>query len=435
MKKILFASLMWAGLLGVALAQNVDDDLYYTPKKSKQKTTTTTVKQPVKEVRVSSNPNGQVNVFAPNASTIVVRDRKGNVRDVDEYNRRYTAKENNFALQNDTLYIDEREDSDLRGDWVDGFDGSSDDYEYALRIIRFQNPRYAIPVSSPLYWDIVYARNYVPWDWNVYDDGLYAYIFPTATNRLWWNWRFNSFGWGWNHWGYPYYYDWAWNYRPYWGWGGWYGPYYHTHHWYAYGPGWGWGSIHRPAYHRENYRSPMASRPQIGHDRANRYSSGTRFTGTRVNGNGIHIGDNRVNATRSEATGNGRFSGVQGFRSTSSGVRESGSNSIVRPSTRNNSGNAGSTSVRSTSSYVRPNSVRTTNNTYTRPSSTRSTSEYRTTRSSSSNDNSAYRRTESNSSRSYNSNSTVRSSGFSGGGYSGGAGGGGSRSGGGRSRR
>ena len=29
------------------------------------------------------------------------------------------------------------------------------------------------------------------WDWNVYDDGLYAYVFPTYTNRLWWDWRWN----------------------------------------------------------------------------------------------------------------------------------------------------------------------------------------------------------------------------------------------------
>ena len=45
-----------------------------------------------------------------------------------------------------------------------------------MRIVRFRNPRYAIPVSSPLYWDVVYGLP--SWDWNVYDDGLYAYVFP-----------------------------------------------------------------------------------------------------------------------------------------------------------------------------------------------------------------------------------------------------------------
>lgn len=60
---------------------------------------------------------------------------------------------------------------------MNGFDGSEDDYEYATRIIRFRNPRYAISISSPLYWDVVYGLN--SWDWNVYTDGLYAYAFPT----------------------------------------------------------------------------------------------------------------------------------------------------------------------------------------------------------------------------------------------------------------
>ena len=61
---------------------------------------------------------------------------------------------------------------------MNGFDGSEDDYEYATRIIRFRNPRYAISISSPLYWDVVYGLN--PWDWNVYTDGLYAYAFPLS---------------------------------------------------------------------------------------------------------------------------------------------------------------------------------------------------------------------------------------------------------------
>ena len=103
-------------------------------------------------------------------------------------------------MENDTLYINEKEDDGLDGEWVNGeFEGSQDDYEYATRIIRFRNPRYAISISSPLYWDVVYGLN--SWDWNVYTDGLYAYAFPTFTNRLWWDWRYNSYGWG----GYPYY--------------------------------------------------------------------------------------------------------------------------------------------------------------------------------------------------------------------------------------
>ena len=52
---------------------------------------------------------------------------------------------------------------DLDGEWVTGeFNGTEDDYEYAERIIRFRNPRFAISISSPLYWDVVYGPN--SWD-------------------------------------------------------------------------------------------------------------------------------------------------------------------------------------------------------------------------------------------------------------------------------
>ena len=96
-----------------------------------------------------------------------------------------------------------------------------------MRIVRFRSPAYAIPISSPLYWDVVYGA-FPSWDWNVYDDGLYAYVFPTYTNPLWWDWRWNwsiagprwGYGWGWHS---PWYYG-GW-YSSYWYggyWGGWY---------------------------------------------------------------------------------------------------------------------------------------------------------------------------------------------------------------------
>ena len=172
-------------------------------------------------------------VYAAPGSTVVVKDVKGKVRDVDEYNRRYTSRDNNFSMENDTLYIEEKPLNE-RGEWVNGFEGSQDDYEYAMRIVRFRNPRYAIPVSSPLYWDVVYGLP--SWDWNVYDDGLYAYVFPTYTNRLWWDWRWNypygaswGFSWGWSS---PWYYN-SWYYPGYWGggyWGGYWGYHHHHHH-------------------------------------------------------------------------------------------------------------------------------------------------------------------------------------------------------------
>ena len=214
MKKIVFLSLLALCLPWTLAAQSVDDDLYYVPskKKAEQKTEKAeeeTVRKAPENVIVVET---QKPVVCTNSgtTTIVVKDKKGNVRDVDEYNRRYNSKEYDFSQNEDTLYIEEKAVPDPDGEWVNGFDGSEDDYEYAMRIIRFRNPRYAISISSPLYWDVVYGLN--SWDWNVYTDGLYAYAFPTFTNRLWWDWRYNSYGWGW---GWPYY---GWN----WGWSGWY---------------------------------------------------------------------------------------------------------------------------------------------------------------------------------------------------------------------
>lgn len=170
MKKWILASLVSACLPFMAMAQVVDD-LYYVPKKKEA------VKKTEKKVETSpveSQPVQTTNVYAVPGTTVVVKDAAGEIRDVDEYNRRYTSRENTFSFNNDTLVVQEKPYTE-RGEWVGGeFVGSQSDYEYAMRIVRFRNPRYAIPVSSPLYWDVVYGGMYPSWDWNVYDDGMYA---------------------------------------------------------------------------------------------------------------------------------------------------------------------------------------------------------------------------------------------------------------------
>lgn len=190
MKKIVLLSLFALCLPLLVMAQSNNDDLYFVPSKEK--------KQEAKKTPVKKEPEKKVvttNIYTSPGTTVVVQDRKGNkrdMRDVDEYNRRYDAKDNEFAMEDDTLYVKEKAVSDPDGEWVNGFNGSQDDYEYAERIIRFRNPRFAVSISSPLYWDIVYGTN--SWDWNVYTDGFYAYAFPTFTNRLWWDWRYDSYG-------------------------------------------------------------------------------------------------------------------------------------------------------------------------------------------------------------------------------------------------
>ena len=183
MKKIVYFLLIALCLPIGLMAQSVDDDLYFVPSKDKKekKETTPEKKEPRKQVTT--------NIYTSPGTTVVVQDRKGKTRDVDEYNRRYDARENEFVMENDTLYIKEKAQPDLEGEWVTGeFDGSQEDYEYAERIIRFRNPRFAISISSPLYWDVVYGPN--SWNWNVYTDGMYAYAFPTFSNPLWWDWRY-----------------------------------------------------------------------------------------------------------------------------------------------------------------------------------------------------------------------------------------------------
>ena len=152
-KSKVFASLLLACLPGLSMAQS-GDDLYFVPKKEQKKEVVKVVPEQTTTTTVHT---------APEAAAIVVKDVKGNVRDVDEYNRRYTSRENTFSMQNDTLYIEEKPYGE-RGEWVNGFEGSQSDYEYAMRIVRFRSPGYAIPISSPLYWDVVYGA--LPsWDW------------------------------------------------------------------------------------------------------------------------------------------------------------------------------------------------------------------------------------------------------------------------------
>ena len=238
MKKIVFLLLIALCLPIGLMAQSYDDDLYFIPSKEKEEEPAPAKKEPVRRETTT-------NIYTTPGTTVVIQDRKGNTRDVDEYNRRYDARDNDFEMDNDTLYIKEKDQPDLDGEWVNGeFNGSQDDYEYAERIIRFRNPRFAVSISSPFYWDVVYGMN--SWDWNVYTDGLYAYAFPTFSNPLWWDWRYNSYGpgWGWG-WSHPYY-GWGGYYPGYWGgwYGGWYGGGYWGGHWghhHGYYPGWGGG--------------------------------------------------------------------------------------------------------------------------------------------------------------------------------------------------
>lgn len=470
MKKILLVSLIMACLPVLTMAQ---DDLYFVPKKKVEKKAVTGTPAKV----VVESKKAPTTVYNAPATTVVVKDVKGNVRDVDEYNRRYTSRDNTFEVENDTLYIEEKPYNE-RGEWVNGFEGTQDDYEYAMRIIRFRNPRYAIPVSSPLYWDVIYSLP--SWEWNVFDDGLYAYAFPTYSNHLWWDWRWNypyGSSWALGGWYSPWFNHWYGNYW-YGSWGGYWGHHHHHHYGYPHhhhgpmyaGVGGYWGGGHgrfgssatRPGIHAGRYSSNISrnnlvtsgNRRQVAQNSSR--NGGDSNVGTRQvrrSATGVNrSAANRTNVNRGEAT--------QNVRRTTAGrvVRSNDNANSVRPRTtavRTRNGEAIGTreaaGVRSNgNSYVRSTESR--GSSYNRPSSTRSSvtnrsnSTYQQRSASSSDRGGTYR--SSSSSRSSRNNATYRSnsssssrssgSSFSSGGgssRSSSAGGGGSRSGGGGSSR
>ena len=494
MKKVFLTALMLVGIMGSASAQH--DDLYFVPKK-KVKT----------EVKAVTTEHFVETKDAPAEKTLSVTavPGKGLAMDEDAYNRRgsylteqgdavsqFAMDDEGFVLiteegdtmwmNTDTLRLTRVEDG--KG-WINGFDGSESDYEYAMRIIRFRNPRYAIPVSSPLYWDVVYGSALWPrWDWNVYDDGLYAYVFPTSSNWHYWDYMMGyPYGWG-SQWGWHHGFYGGMHYmgHGYWGtgWYGnvWYDPWF-VPHFYDYCAGWhpGW-------HHHGGFYPGMGGHPGWlggGFPSARRND---RHAGIAASRQGSHVdgGVGRTtgaaasrqnsSATRGDAV-SGRSSsvrvvtnrtGVSGTSAVRSSAARSGSaDEVIRRSGSNTSSavnrGTGVSSSRSTysreasstrSSYNRQSTSRSTNvgsgTSYSRPSSTRSSSSSVSRTSSASRSSSYYgggsgssstRSSSSTSSRSYDSGSYSSggsfsgSSSFGGGGSRGGSyGGGGSRSGG-----
>ena len=220
MKKGLLTALMLVGIVGSASAQH--DDMYFVPKKKKAKTEAV-----AKEAAESTAAKSEsANVVAGNQDNKTISATstytKALEMDEDTYNRRtsyvteqgdavseFAMADEGFVLiteDGDTMWMNTdtlkltRVSNEDEG-WVNGFEGSDSDYEYAMRIVRFRNPRYAIPVSSPLYWDVVHGGALWPsWDWNIYDDGMYAYVFPTSSNWLYWDYM-TSYPFGWSPWG------------------------------------------------------------------------------------------------------------------------------------------------------------------------------------------------------------------------------------------
>ena len=327
---LLFSALLFPV---AAMAQSASDDLYFVPKKSKQEKSSVQT--------IGGKETSTVHVGDPTMRTVHIRGSKTNSRDVDVYNRR---TDGNY-LSEDDYYVDDLGNN--QGDWVYGFEGSRDDYEYAQRLIRFRNPRYAVHISSPYYWDVVYGLN--SWDWNVYTDGWYAYAFPTFSNRLWSSWRFGSlsFNWGWGYSGYPYsYYPYSSWYGPSWGWGG---HYHHHHHWGypSYYPYYGGYVRSRPGtrtYRRSYYPNSANNRGNVRTVRSNNRSTYTGGSTNRRNVDAIRSGSSHS----SQRVTTGRRANTRVVSPTNNRVRV------------NREGTTGTTRTYTRPSSTRVNSSRTT---------------------------------------------------------------------------
>lgn len=276
MKTRIFLSILMASLPFTGFAQM--DDMYFVPQKEEPKKESTVVVTYRDDQPAAAEESVQENQPEANYAT-------GELRDVDEYNRRGRwAEEDSYP--DDSLSAADSTEVEAMGE------GSGDDYACSKRILRFCTPTVGVAVSSPLYWDLCYGPNAIYWD--VYDDGIYAYAFPSSWSAFYWG-PYYSWGWGWNY---------------YWGWGGpwyagWYDPWYWRPYWHNY-PHWGHpgpGIASRPL-NRPSVRYREHSSLALGKARRNsRGVTSTRTTANRRNSSvRSRISDNDYQPARSTTT-------------------------------------------------------------------------------------------------------------------------------------
>src|SRR5574344_75945 len=143
-------------------------------------------------------------------------------RDADEYNRRYTGAPSDYSYGHEAMYIHDtvfiQESVSDTKSYAEGYSDASDDYEYALRAVRFHSPRSSVYISSPIYWDVVYSNPILdiawginilldPWDYNwyssyyYYDPWFYGYSYRPYYYNYWYDpwydpWYNNSYYYG-----------------------------------------------------------------------------------------------------------------------------------------------------------------------------------------------------------------------------------------------
>lgn len=240
------------------------------------------------------------------------------------------TKDTVFVLEKAKEQTAQSEDSITdEGYYIGGFKGSNSDLEYAERIRRFHNPRYSIHISDPGWNDIYFLNS---WDWNVYVDGSYAWVTPTWTNNLWFDYHYRPYSyssWYWrSSWGWPHYGGWG-GYGGY-GWNSWshgyYSGYYAGYYGWPYGYGggyggyYGYGSYWNNPYYWNNWGgSNYVSNNNRG--RATDYNySGTRQSTVNSGGGAGAPAFSSASGTRSSYSAIGG-SAQSGTRTVSTGTR------------------------------------------------------------------------------------------------------------------
>ena len=281
--KTLLIALLVGGMASTsAIAQSYyDDDIYYDSSKDTKKKVED-LKKEVKAVNSNASTSSQYQYVTASDGTVYIVDQQGNaypvsaqnipgsdlytvntgnMRDVDEYNRRYQGVD---SISVDSLY--------------------RDPFANTRNIERFSNP--TIVSGSDDQALIEYYETTQPAQIYIFADT--PYYSPYYSPYSYWNsWRWNSwyYGSGW----YSPYYSWAWGWDPYWD------PYW--------GPGWGPSWYPGPHYPHHPHHphppvSPGAHRPHYpGGNMANHHSTG----GYRGGGSGINNHSN--GGHRGSATG------------------------------------------------------------------------------------------------------------------------------------
>jgi hypothetical protein len=280
MKRFIFISMLTVliPLVGFGQNQQIIDDIYFKPSDAKiMKKQTTVVKQA---------PN-----YKNGAREIVYIDRNNGKNVVVQRDTVLILAQANDSTER--ILNDSTGNNQENGYYLNGFNGSESDLEYADRIHRFHDPKYQIFIGDPRYNDINFLNNY---DWNVYVDGSYAYVTPTWTNPYWWNYNLSPFSY-WNNWNNPWGYNGMYGgfgFGGYYGFDGLYGygmgyPYYGYGYGYGY-PYYGYGYGDSYGYNGNgfNYNSK--------HDEANRREiSNSTTPNVRLGGNSA-VASSRINA-------------------------------------------------------------------------------------------------------------------------------------------